>query len=332
VLVNLDIPWNPAVLDQRVARIHRLGQTNKVQVLHLVAPDSYEEQVLKLVQGKRNLFDNVVDPEASEDVVGVSKKLAEVLAEDLAGAAEESETLASAGEEPSEKEVVPETPEEAGSAVRHEYPAPPTADSGIADEVRRCIVELQRDYGPRIERILGAKGGLLVVLDDVDDTDDERAAALSERVPIALIDRRTLKGLQRLGDASPAAGAESIYEAPQQPAKVTSPLARRARQKLEAAEVLLRQDCPAPAGELLLGALLCSSALRCGIDDPPELQKAAVWLYADALPSGKLQQDDATLVMRALTLAQAEDQVPTELLAALATDTARFVEDAVGDA
>ena len=86
VLVNLDIPWNPAVLDQRIARIHRLGQRQRVQVILLVAPDSYEERVLGLVQGKRVLFDNVVDPEASEDVVGVSKRLAEVLAEDLAGA------------------------------------------------------------------------------------------------------------------------------------------------------------------------------------------------------------------------------------------------------
>jgi len=60
VLVNLDLPWNPEVLDQRVARVHRLGQRSKVQVLHLVAPDSYEEQVLGLIRGKCNLFDNVL--------------------------------------------------------------------------------------------------------------------------------------------------------------------------------------------------------------------------------------------------------------------------------
>ena len=51
-----------------------------------MAPDSYEERVLGLVQGKRVLFDNVVDPEASENVVGVSKRLAEVLADDLTSA------------------------------------------------------------------------------------------------------------------------------------------------------------------------------------------------------------------------------------------------------
>ncbi|MCF8016641.1 MAG: DEAD/DEAH box helicase family protein, partial [Chromatiaceae bacterium] len=64
VLINLDIPWNPAVLEQRIARVHRLGQRQKVQAILLVAPDSYEERVLGLVQGKRELFDNVVHADA----------------------------------------------------------------------------------------------------------------------------------------------------------------------------------------------------------------------------------------------------------------------------
>jgi superfamily II DNA or RNA helicase len=328
VLVNLDVPWNPAVLDQRVARIHRLGQKQKVQVLHLVAPDSYEEQVLGLIQGKRNLFDNVVDVDASEDVVGVSKRLAEVLAEELSEAADKTKMPPPADRAPPTEPAIRETPEEPESGASHDQPALGT----LADEVRHSIVELQRDFGPRIERILGAKGGLLVVLDNVDDTDDERAATFSEQVPIALIDRRTLRGLQRLGAASPTADAESLFEAPQPAATKPSPLGRRARQKLEAAEILLRQECPAPAGELLLGALLCASAQRCGLDDPPEPQKAAVWLYGDALPTGKLQPDDATLILRALTLAQAEDQVPMELYADLAADAARFVEEAADNA
>ncbi|MEW8074809.1 MAG: C-terminal helicase domain-containing protein [Candidatus Sedimenticola endophacoides] len=61
VLVNLDIPWNPAVLEQRIARIHRLGQSESVQVILLVSTDSYEERVYSLVQNKQILFDNVVD-------------------------------------------------------------------------------------------------------------------------------------------------------------------------------------------------------------------------------------------------------------------------------
>jgi SNF2 family DNA or RNA helicase len=52
VLINLDIPWNPAVLDQRIARVHRLGQKQKVQAILLVAPDSYEERVPRIGPGQ----------------------------------------------------------------------------------------------------------------------------------------------------------------------------------------------------------------------------------------------------------------------------------------
>ncbi|MBU0910845.1 MAG: DEAD/DEAH box helicase, partial [Proteobacteria bacterium] len=54
VLINLDVPWNPAVLEQRNGRVHRLGQTRKVQIINMVAADSYEEHVLSLVQGKQH--------------------------------------------------------------------------------------------------------------------------------------------------------------------------------------------------------------------------------------------------------------------------------------
>jgi hypothetical protein len=199
--------------------------------------------------------------------------------------------------------------------------------------VQGCVTDLQQNFGPRIERILGTKGGLLVVLDRVEENDDKYAAALSERIPVALVDRHALQGLQRLGVASPAADAETLYDSPQladtSPLDAANPLARKARQKLEAAEVLLRQELSGPAAELLLDALLIGAAVQCGLDRPPESGKAAVWLYSDALPAGRLQPDDAALIMRALALAQAEDQVPAELLASLAVDAARFVETAV---
>ncbi|NBC14706.1 MAG: DEAD/DEAH box helicase family protein [Gammaproteobacteria bacterium] len=340
LLVNLDVPWNPAVLDQRVARVHRLGQRSKVQVVHLVAADAYEDQVLGLVQGKRDLFDNVVDADAAEDVVGMSKRLAEVLAEDLADKDAHKEQPAAPGldadtaaEALAEPSPGPD-PEPAAAAAETAGALPPESElakAGLGREVRRCIDVLQHDFGNRIARILGARSGLLVVLDQVDDADDARAAGISEQVPIALIDRRTLRGLERLGAASPAAGADELYQAPAAAASAEPPPLHRARQKLEAAEVLLRQACPAPAAELLLGAVLNAAALRCGLDQPPEPGKAAVWLYAEALPAGWLQPDDATLVMRAQSLAQAGDAVPPELLATLAGDVAAFLAD-VGNA
>ncbi|MGH8558712.1 MAG: helicase-related protein [Methylococcales bacterium] len=85
-LINLDMPWNPAALDQRIARIHRLGQKQKVQIFLLLAEDFYEQRVASLVKGKRHLFDNVISPDATEEVVGVPKKILQTLIDDLAQA------------------------------------------------------------------------------------------------------------------------------------------------------------------------------------------------------------------------------------------------------
>jgi hypothetical protein len=82
-----------------------------------------------------------------------------------------------------------------------------------------------------------------------------------------------------------------------------------------------------PAALLTKNPILYAAALRCGRAEPPEPREAALWLSADALSSGGLQPEDAMLVTRTLSLAQAGDQVPLDLLAALASDAARFVED-----
>ena len=55
-VINLEVPWNPAVLEQRVARVHRLGQHRPVQVFHFVTRDSIEERVVRVVEQKRSLF------------------------------------------------------------------------------------------------------------------------------------------------------------------------------------------------------------------------------------------------------------------------------------
>jgi hypothetical protein len=61
------VPWNPAVLEQRIARVHRMGQSKPVRVIHLVTRGSIEERVLKTLDLKRLLFAGVFDGE-SDDV------------------------------------------------------------------------------------------------------------------------------------------------------------------------------------------------------------------------------------------------------------------------
>ncbi|KLD78918.1 DEAD/DEAH box helicase [Xanthomonas hyacinthi] len=60
-LVNIDLPWNPAVLEQRVARIHRLGQQRPIRVVNFVARGTIEEGMLSVLAFKRSLAAGILD-------------------------------------------------------------------------------------------------------------------------------------------------------------------------------------------------------------------------------------------------------------------------------
>lgn len=61
LLINLDLPWNPAVLEQRIARIYRLGQENPVQIINMVARDTIEERMLSTLRFKSDLAAGILD-------------------------------------------------------------------------------------------------------------------------------------------------------------------------------------------------------------------------------------------------------------------------------
>jgi superfamily II DNA or RNA helicase len=65
-IVNMDLPWNPAVLEQRIGRVHRLGQSKSVQVVNFVAQGSIEEGMLSVLAFKKSLFAGVLDGGESE--------------------------------------------------------------------------------------------------------------------------------------------------------------------------------------------------------------------------------------------------------------------------
>ncbi len=72
-LVNMDLPWNPAVLEQRIARIHRLGQTRPVQVINFVAKGTIEEGMLSVLAFKRSLSAGILDGGSGEISLGGSR-------------------------------------------------------------------------------------------------------------------------------------------------------------------------------------------------------------------------------------------------------------------
>jgi superfamily II DNA or RNA helicase len=317
VLVNLDVPWNPAVLEQRNARIHRLGQTRTVQIITMVATDSYEEHVFALVRNKQNLFDNVVGEDACEDVVGISKKLLETLVDDLAGP--------KAPPVPVEVEAVAVEETSTDTATTADQAPLPVGEEQTARAISRCIEALQQSFGPRIERIFGSGGGLVAILDRVDAEADRLAEALSAEVPVALIDRLALKGLQRLGAGSPLAGAHSYFDAANAADKSDeSRLRRQSKEKLTAAQLLFEQAMFDSALEMVFAALLSAAADKAGLDAPLSRAEVGVWAYAEALPGGILDPQQVGLLMRALGFVQG-GVAPPELVRALLDDAVGFI-------
>jgi hypothetical protein len=69
-VVNLDQPWNPAVLEQRVGRVHRLGQHRPVRVVHFIAQGTIEEGMLSLLAFKSAMFSGVLDNGQDEVFMG----------------------------------------------------------------------------------------------------------------------------------------------------------------------------------------------------------------------------------------------------------------------
>ena len=73
VVMNLDLPWNPAVLEQRIGRAHRLGQHRPVQVLNFVAEASIEHNLMGLLAFKQSLAAGVLDGGDKEVHLGGSR-------------------------------------------------------------------------------------------------------------------------------------------------------------------------------------------------------------------------------------------------------------------
>ena len=59
-LINFDLPWNPMAIEQRIGRLHRIGQTREVFIFNLAVRHTLEEHVLRILDEKINMFELVV--------------------------------------------------------------------------------------------------------------------------------------------------------------------------------------------------------------------------------------------------------------------------------
>lgn len=320
VLINLDMPWNPAVLDQRLARVHRLGQKHKVQIFLLLAEDSYEQRVAGLVKGKRDLFDNVINPEAAEDVVGISKKMLETLIEDLSG------DFGTDAVKSESKQTTLEVVEPASVVDNLTHAVEVVKETTLSEEdnapLKALVVQIQSAFGSRIQRIMGANGGLLVVLERCTEDDEQLAETFSQAdVPVVVIAARTLSHLQRL-DVSVVNGNDLPLTA----MVAVNPLIKLANDKLQAAEILLQQQCSAGVLDLLAASMLAATAVLAGQSHTPTPEATSVWLYTEILPKQTLTTEQVAAVVRVMALSQSP-QVPEQLLETCLQDARRLIAE-----
>ena len=77
-VINIDLPWNPALLEQRIARAHRMGQKRPVQVYLLVTEETIEENLLATLSAKHELAAAVLDPDSDLEEVQLASGMEEL--------------------------------------------------------------------------------------------------------------------------------------------------------------------------------------------------------------------------------------------------------------
>ena len=71
-VINVDLPWTPALLEQRIGRVHRMGQNQPVHVFVLVTEETIEESLLATLSAKHELALAILDPDSDIDRVDLT--------------------------------------------------------------------------------------------------------------------------------------------------------------------------------------------------------------------------------------------------------------------
>lgn len=292
-VVNLDLPWNPAVLAQRIARVHRLGQREAVNVVLLVSEGSFEQRMEGTLDGKRALFAAAVGDD-QETVELERSSMAGRIATLLSG-----EFAASTGK--------------------------PAAAAAPVDPV----AALRQRVGAALDQVVRLADGRLLGL--------VRGEAPADAVDGAvLLPVYAAEAMAPLGNASPLAGAEVLYQAPKE-AEACDPVvaARRglvalAERKRAGAAALVAAGQPGEALTLFREAMALSCRALDPRGDPGSEPAALLAAIHGHLAPGKLLTDvEASGLARAGEAARAFGastvEPPEALIAAVTTDAAALL-------
>ena len=283
-VVNMDQPWNPARLEQRIARAWRKHQTRPVTVINLVSEHTIEHRMLGLLDQKRTLAEGVLDRRGDLSAI--------TLPTGRAGFMERLNAVL-------------------GAQV--EAAAAAAAEGAVEDAARATsAVERLRDdlvvaHGATLQRVFASEGdeAVLVVLALPSEriAEEERRLAESTELNVKVIDPATHESMLRLAEAGlialpggelrevwPASGPErSESDGRILRAKA---LTDRAEHKLKAAVLLVgggfAEEALAPAVDSARLAVAALAAMR-GKPEPGDAESAAEFLLGeepDGIPGG----------------------------------------------
>ena len=315
VVINLDMPWNPARLEQRIARAWRKHQKRSVQVINLVAEHTIEHKMLALLDQKRTLAEGVVDGKGGREMALPSGRAAFL--------------------------------ERIDSLMSIQKPAPQVPAVDPLDQLRDKVLGHWSDHLDLMElHGEGAQQTLLVVADRPDDT--LRAALtrqLQEQFPgqtpqLQLLDRDAYAAVRQLIDAgvlhTNQDSARTLYHAPPTDRPKDDGSSRRlteARDRLARGEHKRRMAKVLTAGGFATEAL---APMRDAVE--VAVQALALWQGHNADTAPALGIIDSALVQTQLLPAATlpliarlrEDQPPTDEAQAgnLLTQSEHFLSQA----
>ncbi len=274
-VINMDQPWNPAKLDQRIARAWRKHQHRTVRVFNLVSEDTIEHRMLGLLDAKRTLAEGVLDRRG--DLANIPLPTSRT--------AFMERLKAVLGADPTAE------PDEA--AAPSVSPAEALRDRLIAD------------HGSALNRIFGHENGtaILAVIDlpaDRIGEEEKRLAGLTE-LAVTVIDPATHESMMRLAQSglipSPTETMEEIFPLPGEQEKEDGrlhllrarALADRADHKLKAAKLLagggFAEEARVPVVDAIRLAAGSLAVVTSGTE-PGDVEQAAEFL-ATLEPGGE---------------------------------------------
>ena len=279
-VVNMDQPWNPARLEQRIARAWRKHQTRPVTVINLVSEHTIEHRMLGLLDQKRALAEGVLDRRGDLSEIPLPT-----------GRAAFMERL---------NAVLGARVDAAAAAAAEGAARPPSAVEQLRDD-------LVAAHGATLRRVFARDGDetVLVVLALPPEhiAEEERRLAESTVLNVQVIDPATHESMLRLAEAGlialPGGELREVYpasgpERSESDGRVlrAKALTDRAEHKLKAAVLLVgggfAEEARAPAVEAARLAVAALAAMRAK-SEPGDAESAAEFLLGeepDGIPGG----------------------------------------------